>query len=76
MNNQKNGQWRVIAAVVSAVYIVYMWSEKDILAVYGSMPLEQALPMIVTTVAVSLFKLGALAAGILLLKWIMAKFKK
>lgn len=39
------------------------------MAIYSSMPAEQALPLAVTTVAVSLVKVGVLTAGILIVKF-------
>ena len=51
-----------------------MWVKKDIVEVYSSMPQEQVLPLIFTTIAVSLIKVAAIAAGIILMKWIIGKF--
>ena len=76
MNNQKKEPWRIIVAIISIAFIIYMWVEKDIMAIYSSMPAEQALPLAVTTVAVSLFKVAMLTVGILLIKWIAGKFMK
>lgn len=76
MSNQKKEPWRIIVAIISIAFIIYMWVEKDILAIYSSMPAEQALPLAVTTVAVSLFKVAMLTVGILLIKWIAGKFMK
>ena len=76
MNNQKKEPWRIIVAIISIAFIIYVWVEKDILAIYSSMPAEQALPLAVTTVAVSLFKVAMLTVGILLIKWIAGKFMK
>ena len=76
MNNQKKEPWRIIVAIISIAFIIYMWVEKDIIAIYSSMPAEQALPLAVTTVAVSLFKVAMLTVGILLIKWIAGKFMK
>lgn len=76
MKGQKKEPWRIIVAIISIAFIIYMWVEKDILEIYGSMPAEQALPLAVTTVAVSLVKVGALTVGILLIKWLVGKFKK
>ena len=69
MKNWKNDPWRLVAGVISAIYIVYMWSEKELLAIYSSMPMEEALPLIVTTVAVSVLKVVLLAAANWLAKW-------
>lgn len=76
MKGHKKEPWRIIVAIISIVFIIYMWVEKDIVAIYSSMPAEQALPLAVTTVAVSLFKVALMTAGILLVKWIVGKFKK
>lgn len=53
-----------------------MWVKKDVAGIYAAMPAEHALPMIVTTWAVSLLKTAALAGVILLVKWIIGKVKK
>ena len=42
----------------------------------GTLPAEQLVPVIVTTAAVSLVKVAALAGVILLIKWAAAKFQK
>ena len=76
MNEKKREPWRIVVFIIAAAYIIYMWVEKDILTIYSSMPPEEALPVAVTTVAVSLLKVVLLAAGILLVKWILGKLKK
>ena len=40
------------------------------------MPAEQAFPLAVTTVAVSLMKVAMITVGILVIKWIVGKFMK
>ena len=74
--NKKTEPWRVIAFIVSAAFIVFMWVKNDVAAVYTGVPSEQILPLIATTIAVSLAKVAAIAAGILLLKWVIRKAKK
>ena len=76
MKDQKKEPWRIIVAIISIAFIIYMWIEKDIVAIYSSMPAEQALPLAVTTVAVSLFKVALMTVGILAIKWIVRKFKR
>lgn len=68
--------WRIIVAAISVAYIIFMWVKKDIMAIYAAMPVEQVLPMIVTTVVVSLLKVAALAAVILVVKWFVGKINK
>ena len=65
-----------MAFVLAVVYIVYMWVEKDILEIYSTMPAEEALPLAVTTVAVSLLKVAMIAGGILVARWLLGKWKK
>ena len=67
--------WRIIVGIIAIAYIVYMWVEKDIMTIYTTMPKEQVVPLIATTIAVSLIKVAAIAGGILLIKWIISKFK-
>lgn len=73
MKGQKKEPWRIVVAVISIAFIIYMWVEKDIVAIYSSMPKEQALPLIVTTIVVSLIKVIAITVGILFIKWIVKK---
>ena len=74
-NTKKPEPWRIIVGILSVAFIVYMWIKEDILAIYATAPTEQIVPMIVTTLAVSLAKVAALAGGILLVKWLLRKFK-
>ena len=65
--------WRIIAAAISGLYIIYLWSSNDIEAAAGS---ENMLPIIVTSILVAAAKLALLAGAILLIKWLFKKFKK
>lgn len=75
-DNKKKEPWRIVVGMISIAFIVYMWVEKDIAEIYTTMPQEQVIPMIATTIAVSLLKVGAIAGGILLVKWIVGKITK
>ncbi len=70
---KKREPWRIVLCVLSLLFILYMWLKKDLLSIYTSMPLQEALPLLVTTVAVSLVKVAVLTGGILLVKWIIGK---
>ena len=72
---RKTEPWRIIFALISVAYIIFMWVKKDIAAIYESMPVEQIVPMIATTVAVSVLKVLAIAGVILAMKWIVGKIK-
>ena len=73
-NRQKPEAWRIIVGILSLAFILYLWPEKDIAAIYAGMPGDLAIPLIVTTVAVSLFKVLLIAGAVLLIKWLMGKF--
>ena len=74
-DNKKKEPWRIIVGILAIAFIVYMWVEKDIMTIYTTMPKEQVAPLIATTIAVSLIKVAAITGGILLMKWIVCKFK-
>lgn len=75
MDNKKKEPWRIIVFIISVLFIVFMWVKNDIVAIYTTMPAEQAAPLIATTIVVSLIKVAAVTGGILLIKWIISKFK-
>ena len=76
MKGKKREPWRVIAGILSIGAIVYMGTEKDIAATYAALPKEQLLPVILTSLAVTLLKVATMAGGILLVKWIIGKIRK
>lgn len=76
MKNRKKEPWRIIVGIIAIAYIVYMWAQKDIITIYTTMPKDQVVPLIVTTILVSLIKVAAIAGGILLIKWIVNRMKK
>jgi len=76
MNNKKKEPWRIIVGVISIVFIIFMWVKKDIVTIYSSMPKEEIVPMIATTIVVSLLKVGVIAGAILLIKWLVNKVKR
>ncbi|MBQ4088505.1 MAG: hypothetical protein IJC56_01310 [Clostridia bacterium] len=75
IGKKKKEPWRIIIAIISIVFIVYMWVKKDIMTIYATMPKEQVAPLIATTIVVSLIKVAAIAGGILLIKLIISKIK-
>ena len=76
MDNLKKEPWRILVGIISIVYIVFLWVKKDIVGIYSTMPQEQVVPLIATTVLVSLVKVFAIAGGILLVKWLARKIKE
>ena len=72
---RKKEPWRIIVGLISLAFIVYLWIDKDLMAIYTTMPKEQAVPLITTTVVVSLIKITVIAGGVLLIKWVIGKIK-
>mgnify|MGYP003305683709 CR=1 FL=1 len=74
-NKKQKEPWRIIVFIFSVLFIIFMWVKKDIVSIYSTMPSEAVLPLIATTVAVSLLKVAVIAGAILLIKWIVGKIK-
>ena len=68
--------WRIIAFAAAVAFIIWTWVKKDVADLYATVPREQIAPLIVTTVAVSLLKVAVIAGAILLVKFVIGKFKK
>jgi hypothetical protein len=75
MNQKKIEPWRIIVFVIAVAFIIGMWVKKDIAEIYATVPAEQVVPLIVTTVAVSLVKVAVIALGIYIIQWIAKKIK-
>ena len=75
MSKKKIGPWRIITAVISAGYILYMWTEKDIATIYATAPQEQVLPMVVTALLVAAGKVALIAAAVLVGRWLLRILK-
>ena len=79
MNNDKNKKkepWRIVAFIMGIIFIVYMWVKNDIISIYATMPQDQVVPLIITTIAVSLIKVAVIAGGLFLVKWGIGKIAK
>ena len=76
MNKKKKEPWRIVVGIIAILYIIFMWVQKDIVSIYTTMPQEEVLPLIATTIAVSLIKVVVIAGGILLIKWGISKLNK
>ena len=78
MDNEENKRkepWRIIVFIISVLFIVFMWVKNDIITIYTTMPADQVIPLIATTIVVSLIKVAAITGGILLIRWIVRKIK-
>ena len=67
---------RMVLFGLGVVWIAAMWAKKDIASIYATTPPEQILPMVVTSAAVTLFKVILIALAVLLAKWIVGKIGK
>ncbi len=76
MKRKKIEPWRIAVFVIAVVFILFTWVRKDIANIYKTMPQDQIAPIVVTTIAVSLLKIAAIAGAVFLLKWIIEKVKK
>ena len=72
----KKAPWRYAVAAVSVIFIIYMWTQKNLAAVYAELPPEQLLPVVVTTLAVTIVKVAGIAAVVFLVKWLLKKLKR
>ena len=75
-NKKKIEAWRIAVFVIAVVFIIFMWVRKDIANIYKTMPKEQIVPMVATTIAVSLLKIAVIAGVVFLVKWIVEKVRK
>ena len=72
----KKAPWRYVVGLLSAAFIVYLWSTKDIAGQYADLPKEELFPLVTVNVAVTLVKVVGIAAVVWLLRWLAAKFGK
>ena len=78
-NKKKKEPWRIIVFVIAVAFIIFIWVKKVIAYILTTMPASQIapifVPLIVTTVVVSLLKVAAIVGAILLIKWIVGKIR-
>lgn len=75
MEKHQKEPWRIIAGILSIIFIVFMWVKNDIITIYSTMPKEQVVSLIITTIIVTLMKVGGIDLVIFFIKWIISKFK-
>lgn len=74
-NGRKLEPWRIVVGTLSIVFIIFLWVKNDIASTLVTMPKEQAIPLVVTTVVVSAVKVAVIAGVLLLAKWVIGKIK-
>lgn len=75
-NKKKKEAWCTLVFIISILFIVFMWARKDVAAIYSTLPKEQIVPFVVTNVLVSLVKVGVIAGGVFLIKWLIGKIRQ
>ena len=78
MNNDKKKiePWRIAIFLIAVLAIIFMWVKKDVGAAYEGLSRAELVPLIITSVAVTLIKLILIALAVLLVKWLIKKFRK
>ena len=71
----KKEPWRIVVGIAAIAFIVYTWVKKDVAAQFAAMPGEDMLPMLITSVAVTVAKVALLTGAVLLVKWLVGKFQ-
>ena len=72
MKNRKIEPWRLVVGIASILYIIAMYVRKDLV----SIDVTLSLPLIVTSIAVTLLKVTAFVVVIFVMKWVFNKIKK
>lgn len=64
-----------MVGIAAIAFIVYTWVKKDVAAQFAAMPGEDMLPMLITSVAITVAKVAMLAGAVLLVKWLVGKLQ-
>ena len=64
---------RLVMFAVGIIWIAAMWAKKDIAATRAAVPAEAAIPVIVTSMVITILKVALYAAVIWLIKWLVGK---
>ena len=66
---KKTEKWRLIVGIIAMISIAMMWVNKGMISI-------ESLPLLITTLAVSLVKIIVFALGIYVIKHFLTKLKK
>ena len=67
--------WRITLFVISVLVIVTLWARKDIASVINMANGQDVGPLILTTVLVTLTKAALVAGLLILIKYLVVKFR-
>ena len=74
-NKRKIEWWRITLFVISVLVIVTLWAKKDIASVINLAAVQDVGPLILTTVLVTLTKTALVAGLLILIKYLVVKFR-
>ena len=67
-NKKKKNPWKWTAGLLFIGLLLFMWIKKDLLPVYHTLPKDEVLPVLASSVAVTLSKAALLVGVITLFK--------
>jgi len=76
MKKNNKEPWRIIVFIISVIFIAWLWCKNDIIEIYTTMPQDQIVPMIITTVIVTFVKIVIISGIILVIKWIFDRIEQ
>lgn len=74
--NKRPDKWRIVVFIISVLFIMFIWIKKDIGKIAEAVPNDQLVPVIVTSLLVSIFKFALIAGVVFLVKWLIDKKNK
>ena len=74
--NNKIESWRLIVGGISILFIIAMWVIKDVGSIYANLTKEELIPVVVTSICVTLLKVAFIAIGVIVLRKIFDKSKQ
>ena len=74
--NKRPDKWRIVVFIISVLFIMFIWIKKDIGKIAETVPSDQLVPVIVTSLLVSIFKFALIADVVFLVKWLIDKKNK
>lgn len=76
MKNNKIEPWRLVICIIAIIYIIFIWVKKNIVSVLEIVPKDEVVIVIITTILVSILKVGIFAFIFRFIKWLINKVNK
>lgn len=74
--NNKIEPWRLVVGGISILFIIAMWVIKDVGSIYANLPKEELIPVVVTSIFVTLLKVSIIAIGVIVLRKVFDQSKQ